>query len=544
MSHPYAAMLAALLATALTPAAGAADPPEVAPRAPARAEGRGGIPVERPDDPEMARPAPLVSPPKTAAAVTRNGFTSVQVNVDADGANIRGDAANEPSIAIDPTAPNRIVVGWRQFNTVSSNFREAGVAFSNDGGRTWTFPGVLEDGVFRSDPVLEFDNAGRVHYLSLGVPGGDLLTDVFTSDDGGATWSPPVASFGGDKEWFVIEPPRPGASSSIVEVWSPEENLWDDRVVTRSTDGGSSFEYPFAIDPVPAWGSMAVGPNRELYIVGNASLDLTRIVLQRSFDALNPEVATPTFKSFEVPLGGAQASGQGSLETPNPVGMIGQIWIAVDTSDGPRRGTLYVVASVDPPGPDPCDVHFVRSADRGRTWSAPVRIHEDGHNRWQWFATMSAAPDGRLDVVWIENLDDNNAAIGELRFSQSSDGGDTWSEPIAVTPPFSSRVGWPNQQKLGDYYHMRSDLVGADLIYAATFNGEQDVYYLRLGDRDCNSNGVGDAADLAAGTLADCDDNDIPDTCEIAARPELDKTGEGILDVCQPPRRSQGRIAP
>ncbi len=289
MSHPYIALLAALLATALTSAAGAADPPEVAPRAPARAEGRGGIPVERPDDPEMARPAPLVSPRKTAAAVTRNGFTSVQVNVDADGANIRGDAANEPSIAIDPNAPNRIVVGWRQFNTVSSNFREAGVAFSNDGGRTWTFPGVLEDGVFRSDPVLEFDNAGRVHYLSLGVPGGDLLTDVFTSDDGGATWSPPVASFGGDKEWFVIEPPRPGASSSIVEVWSPEENLWDDRVVTRSTDGGSSFEYPFAIDPVPAWGSMAVGPNRELYIVGNASLDLTRIVLQRSFDALNPD---------------------------------------------------------------------------------------------------------------------------------------------------------------------------------------------------------------------------------------------------------------
>ena len=61
---------------------------------------------------------------------------SVQVNVDAAGMNILGDAANEPSIAIDPTAPNRITIGWRQFDTVSSNFRQAGVAWSNDGGRT------------------------------------------------------------------------------------------------------------------------------------------------------------------------------------------------------------------------------------------------------------------------------------------------------------------------------------------------------------------------------------------------------------------------
>ena len=45
-------------------------------------------------------------------------YQSVQVNVNAEGCNVVGDAANEPSIAIDPTNPNSIIIGWRQFDTV------------------------------------------------------------------------------------------------------------------------------------------------------------------------------------------------------------------------------------------------------------------------------------------------------------------------------------------------------------------------------------------------------------------------------------------
>jgi hypothetical protein len=45
---------------------------------------------------------------------------------------------------------------------------------------------------------------------------------------------------------------------------------------------------------------------------------------------------------------------------------------------------------------------------------------------------------------------------------------------------WNSQLGWPNQNKIGDYYHMVSDLNGADLAWAATFNGEEDVYYVRI----------------------------------------------------------------
>jgi hypothetical protein len=61
---------------------------------------------------------------------------------------------------------------------------------------------------------------------------------------------------------------------------------------------------------------------------------------------------------------------------------------------------------------------------------------------------------------------------------------------------------------------MVSDDVGAHLAYAATFNGEEDVWYLRIGDYDCNANGVADSVDIATGTSHDWNRNDIPDECE------------------------------
>ena len=84
--------------------------------------------------------------PGLRTIVAQGPFLSVQVNVDCTGANISGDAANEPSIAVDPVNPNQIAIGWRQFDTVASNFRQAGYAYTSNAGVAWTFPGVLEPG--------------------------------------------------------------------------------------------------------------------------------------------------------------------------------------------------------------------------------------------------------------------------------------------------------------------------------------------------------------------------------------------------------------
>ena len=51
--------------------------------------------------------------------------------------NTVGDAANEPSIAPNELNPANLVIGWRQFDTIASNFRQAGYGYTTDGGQTW-----------------------------------------------------------------------------------------------------------------------------------------------------------------------------------------------------------------------------------------------------------------------------------------------------------------------------------------------------------------------------------------------------------------------
>ncbi len=60
---------------------------------------------------------------------------------------------------------------------------------------------------------------------------------------------------------------------------------------------------------------------------------------------------------------------------------------------------------------------------------------------------------------------------------------------------------------------------------------------------DCNSNGIDDKCDIAAGTSQDCNGNGIPDECDIAGGTSLDCQPDGIPDECQldiPPFVSEG----
>ncbi len=482
--------------------------------------------LERPEDPPLrVSPAERVTSP--GVTVVRGNHVSVQVNVDAAGNNILGDAANEPSIAVDPTDPANIVIGWRQFDTVTSNFRQAGYAYSHDGGSTWTFPGVLQPGQFRSDPVLAADSQGRFFYYSLSST---TTAEMFFSDDKGVTWNGPIPAHGGDKTWMAIDTSGGIGEGHVYTTWNSQFTCCAPGTdYTRSTDRGLTYEGPYATPSKPKWGTLAVGPDGELYLVGTRitalSFPLPHLLL-RSTSARDP-AQTPTFELVTgLDLGGETITGG----TPNPGGLMGQVWVAVDASSGPTRGYVYVLASVDPAGADPLDVMFARSADRGETFTPPVRVNDDppGSNAWQWFGTMSVAPDGRIDVVWNDTRHDPSGEVSEVFYAYSTDAGKTWSKGLPVTPPWNSLVGHPNQNKIGDYYHMVSDARGGMLAYSATFNGEQDVWFLRVGD--CNANGTHDSQDIASGASEDCDRDGIPDECEEEPVVCLDCDNDGVCE--------------
>jgi hypothetical protein len=470
-------------------------------------------PLEQLDDPfvPVAKEARRTGP---AGSLRFGSYQSIQVNVDDAGNNIVGDAANEPSIAVDPTQPNRLAIGWRQFDTITNNFRQAGIGYSSDGGRSWTFPGVLDPGVFRSDPVLEAAADGTFYYNSLSVDA-NYWCDVFTSGDGGSSWGPPVYAYGGDKAWMAVDRTGGIGDGNIYAAWDYAGCCGDDWF-NRSTDGAQSFEYPAPIPSQPYWGVTAVGPDGTVYVVGTTSAGVDdAFAVALSTTIADPGAPLSFNASFPIVLGGMLQYFLGS-GSPNPGGLLGQVWIAADHSGGPSHGNVYVLASVDPPGADPLDVHLVRSEDGGATWSVPVRVNDDplGGNAWQWFGTMAVAPNGRIDAIWNDTRSDPGGFDSQLYYAYSLDGGVSWSPNEPLSPAWNPHLGWPDQDKIGDYYDMASDLVGAHVAYAATFNGEQDVYYLRIGDYDCNGNGVGDTIDIQSGTSADSNNNGIPDECE------------------------------
>ncbi|MEO0971700.1 MAG: hypothetical protein AAFX85_01300 [Pseudomonadota bacterium] len=477
------------------------------------------------DPPAKVRAQDDVNARSPGRRVQVGAYVSVQVNVDGSGMNIVGDAANEPSLAVNPTNPNNITVGWRQFDSVNSDFRQAGNAYTFDGGNTWINPDPLTAGVFRSDPVLGATSDGRFLYQSLQDT---FEVDAFTSVNGGINYGPPVPSFGGDKNWLAVDASGGLGDGNAYGIWQRFFGCCGSNVLTRSVDAGQNWEFPVSVPLSPTFGTLAVGPDGTLYaagVDGTFTQDLDQFVVSSSANAQIPGV-TPTFSGVRVDMGGSMEL----FEGPNPGGLLGQANVLVDRSEGPSRGTAYLLASVNPPGGDPMDVHIIRSEDDGQTWSAPVRVN-DVASGYQWLAAGDVALDGRIDAIWADTRNSGQTNISEIFYAWSYDGGETWSGNVAITPPWDSFVGFPNQNKIGDYYQVVSGREDASAVYSATLNGEQDVFYVRLFP-DCNDNGVSDVTDIDLGDSADVDGSGVPDECEgIGGGLTLSPPAPGIAGV-------------
>jgi hypothetical protein len=412
-------------------------------------------------------------------------FISYQVNVDASGNNIIGDAANECTISVDPTNLSRMAIGWRQFDDVTSNFRQAGNGYTTDSGLTWTFPGVLQPGFFRSDPVTASDETGTFFYLSLrsSWPVQTFFCDdMWSSTDGGASWSlisGKQGAIGGDKQWFTID--KTGGPGHHFQYQAFDQSNCAGGLFNRSTDAGVTWEAPLDIPNEPIFGTLDVDSNGNLYVGGEG---FTTFYCARSSDAQIGS-QTPTFDQV-IPANMGGDLGGGGI---NPAGLTGQLFLAVDRSGTVTNNNVYMLASVVPPGRTTTDVMFARSTDGGLTFSAPHKVNDDPVNpsKWHWFGTFSVAPNGRLDAVWYDTRNAANNTDSQLFYSFSTDAGVTWSANVAVSNAFNPFEGYPNQSKIGDYITIVSDETGGNVAYSATFNfnpnngqHEEDVYYVRV----------------------------------------------------------------
>ena len=103
------------------------------------------------------------------------------------------------SAAVDPSDPDRMYVAWTDARDAESNGADAMLAYSHDGGATWSEPARLSSeppGRVRDDflPVIHAGARGRLHAFWMdrrGDPDNVLVHAMYrASDDGGKTWGP------------------------------------------------------------------------------------------------------------------------------------------------------------------------------------------------------------------------------------------------------------------------------------------------------------------------------------------------------------------
>ena len=141
------------------------------------------------------------------------------------------------------------------------------------------------------------------------------------------------------------------------------------------------------------------------------------------------------------------------------------------------------MASVQPTGfTTGTDVMFVRSTNGGLTFSTPKRVNDDpvNHNKWHWLGTLAVAPNGRIDSVWLDTRNAANNTDSQLFYSYSTDGGNTWSPNVAVSTCVQSVPRLSESEQDGRLHDHRFGQYRRRCRLCATFNLEEDIYYVRV----------------------------------------------------------------
>ncbi|MCU0223412.1 MAG: glycoside hydrolase [Acidobacteria bacterium] len=167
---------------------------------------------------------------------------------------------DKPYIACAPNGTgayaNRVYMSWTNFGATTSPIR---VAYSTDRGVTWTGAKNVSGsgGVQGSVPVA---GRGGVVYVFWGGPSG---IEFAKSTSGGASWSgwQTVSSVTGigDDTWFrrnsfptaAIDTSRTATDGFVYVAWADSRNGDADILLSRSTDGGTTWSPPLRVNDDP-----------------------------------------------------------------------------------------------------------------------------------------------------------------------------------------------------------------------------------------------------------------------------------------------------
>jgi hypothetical protein len=398
------------------------------------------------------------------------------------------------------------------------------------------------------DPVTGCTDRATFYYASLAVISGPpqcsgpsrscTAISLSKSVDGGASFGgAKIAALGAmsaggasvlDKPWMAVK--RVAGSDHIHITYTdfvsfPVGGIFRVSIeYVRSTDGGATFSDPIVLDqvsppiPIPFLqdSHVVVGNGNDVYVAWesfpNGQGPGRQIKLSKSTDggmSFGPPVVvtdvTAVGNGFVV-----QGLFRDGLDLQG---------LAVDTTDGPGRGNVYVtwqdgrnVNQTDPfggafigsnggcpvgspPAPGYCfgDVLFTRSVDGGSTWSAPVRVNNDPISKVDhMFPAVEVDRNGQLLTVFYDRRRDLRNFLIDTFVARSSNAGQTWKNHRVTDKNFAAIHDQDvliNTFYMGDYLGISADRLrqrdGVIVSWGDNSRGDANVAFARVnGEED------------------------------------------------------------
>ena len=341
----------------------------------------------------------------------------------------------EPSIAINPLNPQEISAG-----TVLQGYH-----FSADGGQTWKSSALKSPFGVYGDPVLQYDNSGRLYYFHLSAYSKashlDRIVCQFADKPGQfskGSFPKPNGTKVQDKHWVVIDP-----KTNVVYMTWTQFDAYDSAdpkdtsiiVFSKSLDRGLSWSEPLRIskyggdcldgDNTVEGAVPALGPNGEIYVCWTGPRG---IMFQKSTDG------GLTWLAEERKL--ADHIGGWDIQIPGIYRANGLPFLMSDLSGGPHNGTLYLNWCDQRNGTDNTDVWLLKSTDGGTTWSAPIQVNQDKEAKHQFLTSMAVDPlRGDLHFVYYDRRRFSDKRT-DVIWATSTNGGETFKEQRISTQPF------------------------------------------------------------------------------------------------------------